>query len=81
MIKIIRRLNQITIYDNDFYLTATSFITTNGNGKYSDMDIINLGRIEDFSFETLQTKYNRKKIDQMDQFLFFITKSVKWKNN
>jgi len=58
----IKKLDQITTYDNNFYLTATGFITTNGNGTFTDMDNINLGRIEDFSFETLQPNTTEKKL-------------------
>lgn len=35
------------------YLTASGYVTTNGNGSYEDMDKINCGRIEDFSMEDL----------------------------
>lgn len=36
--------------ENDFYITARGDITTQGDGTYEDMDIINLGPIKDFKF-------------------------------
>ncbi len=52
----------IDIFNNSFYLTATGFVTNNGDGEYKDMDIINFGRIEDFSFDKLKQE-NTKKLD------------------
>lgn len=36
--------------ENDFYITARGDITTQGDGTYEDMDIINQGPIKDFKF-------------------------------
>lgn len=49
----IRRLENTAIFMNTFYLTASGYVTNNGDGEYKDMDLINFGRIEDFSFEEL----------------------------
>lgn len=44
-IKFLINNNTINVY-NAFYLTATGFLTTNGDGEYIDMDINNLGHIK-----------------------------------
>lgn len=44
-IKFLISNNTINVY-NAFYLTATGFLTTNGDGEYIDMDINNLGHIK-----------------------------------
>ncbi len=41
------------LFSNSFYLTATGYITTEGDGEYQDMDKINLGRVEEFTFAGL----------------------------
>lgn len=38
------------LFSNSFYLTSTGYMTTEGDGEYQDMDKINLGRVEDFTF-------------------------------
>ncbi len=46
-----RRIKQgIMLIENKFYITARGNITTQGDGTYEDMDIINLGPIESFEF-------------------------------
>lgn len=42
--------DNVALLKNSFYLTATGFVTNVGDGEYEDMDRINFGRIEDFSF-------------------------------
>lgn len=49
----------MTIFENDYYLTATGFVTSNGDGEYQDMDKINLGRVEDFTFASLVEQPNK----------------------
>lgn len=50
----------VDIFNNSFYLTATGYVTTNGDGEYNDMDIINLGLINDFTFESLKQREIKK---------------------
>lgn len=38
--------NDINV-SNSFYLTATGYLTTNGDGQYKDMDLNNLGHIQE----------------------------------
>ncbi len=52
--------DELIIFRNNFYLTATGFITNQGDGQYNDMDIIHLAHIEDFSFEDLLIEGKKK---------------------
>lgn len=58
----IRKYKNVAIFMNAFYLTATGYITNNGDGEYKDMDMINFGHIDDFSFERLINQ-DVKKLD------------------
>lgn len=40
------------------YLTASGYVTTNGNGSYNDMDKINFGRVDDLYIDNLLQHWN-----------------------
>lgn len=57
----VRRLKSGKYFlENKFYITAKGNITTQGDGTYEDMDIINLGSLENFEF--LVREKNKRKI-------------------
>jgi len=54
---------------NSFYLTATGFLTTNGDGQYLDMDLNNLGHIKDIDLikiimDEVEERINKSKMNQ-----------------
>ncbi len=57
---VIHRDKYACVFANSFYLTSTGFVTNQGDGEYKDMDTINLGRIEEFSFEQLLKEKNKQ---------------------
>lgn len=68
--------NDVIKVQNGFYLTATGFLTTNGDGSYCDMDINNLGHIQDIDLvEMIYDEINKhenieKPITKKKQFFF-----------
>lgn len=53
-------------FKNKFYITAKGNITTQGDGTYEDMDILNLGTIFDFEFINRE-KINLKKFKKIEK--------------
>ncbi len=49
----------IIILENSFYITAKGNITTQGDGTYMDMDLINLGPLESFQFRKNKKIYKK----------------------
>lgn len=64
----------ILVIDDNLYISSTGNITSQGDGSYDDMDKINMGSLEDFSFDNLidykdeDTKGKKVKIRQIKKW-------------
>ena len=51
--------NETYTIQGELYLTSTGYLTSEGSGEYNDMDIINLGHINNIKFKDVLTKYGK----------------------